>query len=39
MLQKEKEKKIPLGLLDHRNRTVYDNHVIDDFGSVYGGDV
>lgn len=39
MLQKEKEKKFPLGLSAHMNRTMYDNHVIDDFGSIYGSNV
>lgn len=38
MLQKEKEKN-PTGLSAHMNRTVCDNHVIDDFGLVQGGDV
>lgn len=34
MLQKERKKKFPLVLSDHKNMTVYDNHVIDDFGSM-----
>jgi len=40
MLQKEKgeKKRFQLGLLDHMNRTICDNYVIDDFGPMYGND-
>lgn len=32
---KEKRKiGFPLGLSDHVNMTIYDNHIIDDFGSM-----